>query len=233
MLFQFGALFTDMSVFDNVAFQMREHTDLPEDADPRPGADEAATRWACAARTHLMPSELSGGMARRVALARAIALDPMLMHVRRALRRARPDLARRGRPADPPAERRARRHLDRRHPRRRTSRCRSSTTSTSCPRAGSSPRARRTRSAPPADPLVHQFVMGRSRTARCRSTIRRRRYGEDALGRPMPDAASCRACCAASAQRVDDAHLARWASPARFLLADPAATRARRSAASA
>ena len=42
MLFQFGALFTDMSVFDNVAFQMREHTDLPEERDSRSGADEAA-----------------------------------------------------------------------------------------------------------------------------------------------------------------------------------------------
>ena len=50
MLFQFGALFTDMSVFDNVAFPLREHTDLPERADPRPGADEAARRSACAAR---------------------------------------------------------------------------------------------------------------------------------------------------------------------------------------
>ena len=78
MLFQFGALFTDMSVFDNVAFQMREHTDIPEElindlvlmklhAVGLRGAHE------------LMPSELSGGMARRVALARAIALDPMLM----------------------------------------------------------------------------------------------------------------------------------------------------------
>ena len=78
MLFQFGALFTDMSVFDNVAFQMREHTDLPEDV----------IRDLVLMKLHavglrgahdLMPSELSGGMARRVALARAIALDPMLI----------------------------------------------------------------------------------------------------------------------------------------------------------
>lgn len=78
MLFQFGALFTDMSTFDNVAFQMREHTDLPEsmirdlvlmklDAVGLRGAQD------------MMPSELSGGMARRVALARAVALDPMLI----------------------------------------------------------------------------------------------------------------------------------------------------------
>jgi phospholipid/cholesterol/gamma-HCH transport system ATP-binding protein len=78
MLFQFGALFTDLSVFDNVAFQIREHTDLPE----RMIRDlvmmklhAVGLRGAHA----LMPSELSGGMARRVALARAIALDPMLM----------------------------------------------------------------------------------------------------------------------------------------------------------
>ena len=78
MLFQFGALFTDMSVYDNVAFQMREHTDLPEEIIH----DLVLMKLhAVGLRgTHnLMPSELSGGMARRVALARAIALDPMLI----------------------------------------------------------------------------------------------------------------------------------------------------------
>ncbi len=78
MLFQFGALFTDMSVFDNVAFQMREHTDLPE-----PVIQDLVLMKLQAVglrgAQHLMPSELSGGMARRVALARAIALDPMLI----------------------------------------------------------------------------------------------------------------------------------------------------------
>ncbi|WP_241461943.1 ABC transporter ATP-binding protein [Sphaerotilus natans] len=78
MLFQFGALFTDLSVFDNVAFPLREHTDLPEpmirdlvlmklDAVGLRGARD------------LMPSQISGGMSRRVALARAIALDPELI----------------------------------------------------------------------------------------------------------------------------------------------------------
>jgi len=78
MLFQFGALFTDMSAFENVAFQMREHTDLPEDAirDLTLLKLEAVGLRGAAS---LMPSELSGGMARRVALARAIALDPRLM----------------------------------------------------------------------------------------------------------------------------------------------------------
>lgn len=78
MLFQFGALFTDMSVFDNVAFQMREHTDLPEELIH----DLVLMKLhAVGLRgTHnLMPSELSGGMARRVALARTVALDPMLI----------------------------------------------------------------------------------------------------------------------------------------------------------
>jgi phospholipid/cholesterol/gamma-HCH transport system ATP-binding protein len=78
MLFQFGALFTDMSVFDNVAFQMREHTDLPEDVI----RDLVLMKLhAVGLRgTHkLMPAELSGGMARRVALARTVALDPMLI----------------------------------------------------------------------------------------------------------------------------------------------------------
>ena len=78
MLFQFGALFTDMTVFDNVAFQMREHTDLPSDlvSDLVMLKLEAVGLRGAA---QLMPSELSGGMARRVALARAIALDPRLM----------------------------------------------------------------------------------------------------------------------------------------------------------
>ncbi|MDM0051905.1 ABC transporter ATP-binding protein [Variovorax sp. J22R115] len=78
MLFQFGALFTDMSVFDNVAFPLREHTKLP-DALIRDivlmKLDAVGLRGA----RHLMPSEVSGGMARRVALARAIALDPDLV----------------------------------------------------------------------------------------------------------------------------------------------------------
>jgi phospholipid/cholesterol/gamma-HCH transport system ATP-binding protein len=78
MLFQFGALFTDMTVFENVAFPLREHTRLPEtmirdlvlmklEAVGMRGAHK------------LMPSELSGGMARRVALARAVVLDPLLV----------------------------------------------------------------------------------------------------------------------------------------------------------
>ncbi len=78
MLFQFGALFTDLSVFENVAFPMREHTALPE----------ALIRDLVLMKLHavglrgaaqLMPNELSGGMARRVALARTIALDPRLI----------------------------------------------------------------------------------------------------------------------------------------------------------
>jgi phospholipid/cholesterol/gamma-HCH transport system ATP-binding protein len=78
MLFQFGALFTDMTVFDNVAFQMREHTDLPAELinDLVLMKLEAVGLRGAA---QLMPSALSGGMARRVALARAIALDPQLM----------------------------------------------------------------------------------------------------------------------------------------------------------
>ncbi|WP_308417578.1 ABC transporter ATP-binding protein [Chitinimonas taiwanensis] len=78
MLFQFGALFTDMSVFDNVAFQMREHTDLPESMI-RDLVLMKLNAVGLRGASKLMPSELSGGMARRVALARAIALDPMLM----------------------------------------------------------------------------------------------------------------------------------------------------------
>ena len=78
MLFQFGALFTDISSLDNVAFQMREHTGLPDSLI----SDLAMMKLHAVGlrgAAHLMPSELSGGMARRVALARSIALDPMLM----------------------------------------------------------------------------------------------------------------------------------------------------------
>lgn len=78
MLFQHGALFTDLSVFENVAFPLREHTDLPEQLIRdlvllklhAVGLRNAA---------QLKPGEISGGMARRVAVARAIALDPQLI----------------------------------------------------------------------------------------------------------------------------------------------------------
>ena len=78
MLFQFGALFTDLSVFDNVAFPLREHTDLPEELIRDIVLMKLHAVGLRGAR-ELMPSEISGGMARRVALARAIALDPELI----------------------------------------------------------------------------------------------------------------------------------------------------------
>jgi phospholipid/cholesterol/gamma-HCH transport system ATP-binding protein len=78
MLFQFGALFTDSSVFDNVAFPLREHTNLPE-ALIRDVVLMKLNAVGLRGARDLMPSEVSGGMARRVALARAIALDPELV----------------------------------------------------------------------------------------------------------------------------------------------------------
>ncbi len=78
MLFQFGALFTDMSVFDNVAFPLREHTDLSEETI-RDLVLMKLEAVGLRGAHKLMPGELSGGMARRVALARAVALDPMLV----------------------------------------------------------------------------------------------------------------------------------------------------------
>jgi phospholipid/cholesterol/gamma-HCH transport system ATP-binding protein len=78
MLFQFGALFTDMSVFENIAFPMREHTELPEELI-RDLVLMKLQAVGLRGAAHRMPSELSGGMARRVALARAIALDPLLV----------------------------------------------------------------------------------------------------------------------------------------------------------
>ena len=78
MLFQFGALFTDISVFDNVAFPLREHTHLPESMVRDIVLMKLEAVGLRGARD-LLPSEISGGMARRVALARAIALDPELV----------------------------------------------------------------------------------------------------------------------------------------------------------
>jgi phospholipid/cholesterol/gamma-HCH transport system ATP-binding protein len=78
MLFQFGALLSDLTVFENVAFPLREHTDLSNDMIRDivlMKLDAVGLRGA----RDLKPSEVSGGMARRVALARAIALDPQLV----------------------------------------------------------------------------------------------------------------------------------------------------------
>uniref|UniRef100_A0A486XPH8 Uncharacterized ABC transporter, ATP-binding protein YrbF n=1 Tax=Rheinheimera sp. BAL341 TaxID=1708203 RepID=A0A486XPH8_9GAMM len=78
MLFQSGALFSEMSVFDNVAFPIREHTNLSEDLIRLIVLMKLEAVGLRGARD-LMPAELSGGMARRAALARAIALDPELI----------------------------------------------------------------------------------------------------------------------------------------------------------
>lgn len=78
MLFQNGALLTDLNVYDNVAFPLREHTDLSESLIHKLVLMKLEAVGLRGARD-LMPSELSGGMSRRVALARAIALDPMMI----------------------------------------------------------------------------------------------------------------------------------------------------------
>lgn len=78
MLFQFGALFADMSVFENVAFPLREHTDLPE-ALIRDIVLMKLNAVGLRNARQLMPSEVSGGMAKRIGIARAIALDPELV----------------------------------------------------------------------------------------------------------------------------------------------------------
>jgi len=78
MLFQNGALLTDINVFDNVAFPLREHTALPESMI-RDLVLMKLEAVGLRGASKLMPSELSGGMSRRVALARAIALDPMMI----------------------------------------------------------------------------------------------------------------------------------------------------------
>ncbi len=78
MLFQFSALFADLSVFENVAFPLREHTDLP-DSLIRDIVLMKLNAVGLRNARDLMPSEVSGGMAKRIAIARAIALDPELV----------------------------------------------------------------------------------------------------------------------------------------------------------
>lgn len=78
MLFQHGALFTDLTVFENVAFPLREHAKLPEEL-LRDLVLMKLHAVGLRNAAHLKPAEISGGMARRVALARAIALDPQLI----------------------------------------------------------------------------------------------------------------------------------------------------------
>jgi phospholipid/cholesterol/gamma-HCH transport system ATP-binding protein len=78
MMFQMGGLFSDMTMFENIAFPIREHTDLPEELIHDMVLMKLNAVGLRGARD-LTPGELSGGMARRVALARAIALDPMLV----------------------------------------------------------------------------------------------------------------------------------------------------------
>lgn len=78
LLFQFGALFTDMTVADNVAFPLKEHTSLTKEFIDKIVAMKLEAVGLTGTQT-LMPAELSGGMSRRVALARAMAMDPQLM----------------------------------------------------------------------------------------------------------------------------------------------------------
>lgn len=78
MLFQFGALFTDMSVYENVAFPLHETTDLSE-SQIKARVFEKLDAVGLADAAYKMPAEISGGMARRVALARAIAQNPQIM----------------------------------------------------------------------------------------------------------------------------------------------------------
>ena len=78
MLFQSGALFDSMSVFDNIAFPVREHTDTPPDELERV-VEEALDLVSLPDTSHLMPVDLSGGMRKRVGLARAIVLRPQVI----------------------------------------------------------------------------------------------------------------------------------------------------------
>ena len=115
MLFQFGALFTDMTVFNNVAFPLREHTDLPE-ALIRDLVLLKLNAVGLRGAAQLYPSEISGGMSRRVALARTVALDPMLIMYDEPF--AGLDFYGRDRSADPQFEHCSRLNKSDRHARR-------------------------------------------------------------------------------------------------------------------
>ena len=116
MLFQFGALFTDYTVFENVAFPLREHTQLPE-AFVRDLVMMKLHAVGLRGAAQLKPEALSGGMARRVALARAIALDPMLIMYDEPFTGLDPISTERDCEFDPTLERCAGRHLHRGHAR--------------------------------------------------------------------------------------------------------------------
>jgi phospholipid/cholesterol/gamma-HCH transport system ATP-binding protein len=150
MLFQFGALFTDLTVFENVAFPLREHTRLPESMI-RDLVVMKLEAVGLRGAHRLMPAELSGGMARRAALARAVVLDPMLVMYDEPFAGLDPialsvvgQLIRKLNDALGVTSIVCRTTS--------TSACRSSTTSTSSPRAASWPRGRLTRSAAPPTP---------------------------------------------------------------------------------
>ena len=112
LLFQTGALFTDLSVFENVAFPIREHTQLPEPILRKVVIMKLETVGLRGAR-HLMPSELSGGMARRAALARAIVMEPLMIMYDEPFTGLDPISKGRDRQAHPRTQPVARYHLDR------------------------------------------------------------------------------------------------------------------------
>ena len=117
MLFQNGALLTDIDVFENVAFPLREHARLPE----RLVSTLVLTKLHAVGlrgAAHMLPRQLSGGMARRVALARAIVMDPDILIYDEPFAGLDPDLDGRGDAPDQVAERRARHLEHRRHARR-------------------------------------------------------------------------------------------------------------------
>jgi len=103
MMFQVSGLFTDLSVYDNLAFPMREHTDLPEELIHDLVLMKLQAVGLRNARD-LMPGELSGGMERRVALARAIATDPALIIYDEPFAGLDPSFAQHYRKPDPPPE---------------------------------------------------------------------------------------------------------------------------------
>ena len=115
VLFQSGALFTDLDVFENVAFPLRVHTQLPEEMI-RDIVLMKLQAVGLRGAVELMPDELSGGMKRRVALARAIALDPQILLYDEPFVGQGSD--RHGRPGapDPPAQRCPRHHQHRGFP---------------------------------------------------------------------------------------------------------------------